>query len=282
MAEIKFGACEWAFPCWGVSAVRMAHEAGFDGVQLGDGGACMHAHPLRNKRVQDYYLNAGAKYDIVFPQIHLYTLVHLCFYRNAPDTVEGKLCKEIIENAVIAASEMGVPSVIIDAMKLNNAAKKNPALDYAKYAVRLGEEYGIQIGVEVDFTMEDHFRFLDDASTEEWKLRLCFDTHNPCMYGTGYPPDMIRALGKDRIDHYHMKDNAGDAAGMVTYETPLVSFGTGIANFTECIEAMKEIGYEGWVVAENMYYQPGIRKGRTCVEAAKADVEALHKAFGMK
>lgn len=278
MSKLKFGACEWAFPCWGVTAVRMAHEAGFDGVQLGDGGACMHANPLRNKRVQDYYLNAGAKYKIDFPQIHLYTLGHLCYYRNALDTVEGKLCLDMIKNAVIAAAEMGVPSVIIDAMKLNNAAKKQHALDVAKYAVKVGAEYGINIGVEVDFTMEDHFRFLDEVGGN---LRLCFDTHNPCMYGTGYPPDMIRALGKERIDHFHMKDNAGDEAGMVTYETPLVSFGTGIANFEACAQAVRDIGFEGWIVAENMYYQPGIRKGRSCLEAARADVEALHRAYGV-
>ena len=39
MAEIKFGACEWAFPCWRVSAVRMAHEAGFDGVLMSGSGS---------------------------------------------------------------------------------------------------------------------------------------------------------------------------------------------------------------------------------------------------
>lgn len=281
MSRFKFAACEWTFPMWGSTAVQMAHEAGFDGIQLGDGGACMHAHPLRNKRVQDHYLNAGAKYNIEYPQIHLYTLGHLCFYRSPLDSVEGQLCKEMIENAVIAAKEMGVPSVIIDAMKLNNAAKKYYALEYAKYAVRLGEEHGIKIGVEVDFTMEDHFKFLDEASTENWKLRLCFDTHNPCMYGTGYPPDMIRALGADRMDHFHMKDNAGDEGGLVTYDTPLVSFGTGVANFYECAQAVKDIGFEGWIVAENMYYQPGIRKDRTYIEAARADVEALHRAYGV-
>ena len=54
MSRFKFAACEWAFPCWGLTAVQMAHEAGFDGVQLGDGGSCMHAYPLNNKRVQDY------------------------------------------------------------------------------------------------------------------------------------------------------------------------------------------------------------------------------------
>lgn len=239
----------------------------------------MHGHPLRDKRVQEYYLAAGEKYGIKFPQIHLYTLGHLCYYRNALDSLEGKLCLEMIENAVIAASEMGIPSVIIDAMKLNNPAKKKHALEVAKFAVKVGAVYGVQIGVEVDFTMEDHIRFLEEAGGG---LKLCFDTHNPCMYGTGYPPDMIRTLGKDRIDHFHMKDNAGDAAGMVTYDTPLVSFGTGVAHFTECAQAIKEIGFEGWIVSENMYYQPGVRKGRTCLEAARADVNALHRAFGLE
>lgn len=277
MSRFKFAACEWAFPCWGSTAVRMAHEAGFEGVQLGDAGACMHAHPFRNKRIQDYYLNAGAKYNIEFPQIHLYTLGHLCFYRSAPDTLEGRICREIIENAVIGAAEMGVPSVIIDAMKLNNPAKKRHALDTARFAVKVGAEYGVKIGVECDFSLEDHFRFLDEAGGN---LRLCFDTHNPCMYGTGYPPDMIRALGRDRIDHFHIKDNGGDAAGMVTYETPLVAFGTGITHFEETAQAIRDIGFEGWIVSENMYFQPAVKKDMTYVEAAAKDVEALRRAYG--
>lgn len=74
MARFKFGAVEWAFPCWGELAIKMASEAGFSGMQLGDGGGSLQGYPLRNKRVQEYYLNAGAKYNIEFPHIHLYTL----------------------------------------------------------------------------------------------------------------------------------------------------------------------------------------------------------------
>ncbi len=73
MTRFQFAACEWAFPCWGDLAVKMAHEAGFTGVQLGDGGGSMQGFPLRNKRVQDYYLNIAVKYGMSYPQIHLYT-----------------------------------------------------------------------------------------------------------------------------------------------------------------------------------------------------------------
>ena len=238
----------------------------------------MHANPLNDKRVQDYYLNAGAKYNIEFPQIHLYTMGHLCFYRNPMDSPEGEIAKDMVKKACKAASEMGVGSVIIDCMKLLDPAKYAHALEYAKYAVKVGAEYGVNIGMECDFTMAEHFNFLD---TVGGNLRLCFDTHNPFMYGTGFPPDMIRALGKDRIDHFHMKDNMGDEYGVATYDTPLVPFGEGIACVEECCEAIKEIGFDGWVVAENMYYQPAIRKGRDVVEAARQDADTLKRALSI-
>ncbi len=224
VGRFKFAVCEWSFPCWGELAIKMAYEAGFDGVQLGDGGGSMHAYPLRDRRVQEYYLQAGSDYHISFPQIHLYTLGHQCYYRSRLDTLEGQTCLESIKQGVIAASEMGCTSVIIDGMRMNNAAKRQHIFQVAQYAVRIGEEYGIQIGMETDMSMEDHISFLDAL---DGKLKLCFDAHNPVMYGTGYPPDMIRTLGKDRIDHFHVKESQANEDGFLSVETPIVLLGEG-------------------------------------------------------
>lgn len=90
MSKLKFAACEWCFPCWGDLAVKMAHEAGFDGMQLGDAGGSMNAYPLRDPGVQAYYLEAGEKYHIEFPQIHLYTLGHQGHYRSRLDSLRGR------------------------------------------------------------------------------------------------------------------------------------------------------------------------------------------------
>ena len=278
MSRFQFAACEWAFPCWGDLSVKMAHDAGFTGVQLGDGGGSMQGYPLRNKHVQDYYLNAGTKYGISFPQMHLYTLGHQGYYRSSPESYEGQVCRESIKQGIIAAYEMGIPCVTIDAMRLNNPAKKQYALEAACFAVKMGEEYGIDIAVETDMTLEEHFTFIDRF---DGKLKLCFDTHNPCMYGTGYPPDMIRALGKDRIDHFHIKDNGGNKEGFVNVESPLVPFGTGITFFKEAAEAVKDTGYRGWIVSENMYYHPSMLKGTAnYIEAARRDVDALKSVYG--
>lgn len=278
MARFKFAACEWSFPCWGALAVKMAHEAGFEGLQLGDAGGSMHAYPLRDKWVQQYYLEAGERYHIAFPQIHLYTLGHQCYYRSRLDSLEGQICLESIKNAVIAASEMGVPSVIIDGMRMNDPAKKRHVLDVARYAVRTGEEYGVRIGMETDMTMEDTFAFLDAL---DGKLRLCFDAHNPVMYGTGYPPDMIRALGKDRIDHLHVKESQANEDGFLSVETPIVLMGEGCTFFRESAQAVRDTGFAGWIVSENFYFRPNIlAQGYDCVSAAQRDVDSLRAAYG--
>lgn len=278
MSRFKFAACEWAFPCWGELSVKMAHEAGFCGMQLGDGGGSLHGYPLRDRRVQEYYLNAGAKYGIAFPQIHLYTLGHQGYFRNRPDSAEGQICLESIRQGILAASEMDVPTVVIDGMRMNNAAKKHHVFEVAKYAVSLGEEYGINIAMETDMELEDHISFLDAF---DGKLKLCFDTHNPCMYGTGHPPEMIRLLGKERIDHFHVKDNGGNEDGYVNVESPLVPFGTGVTFFEEAARAVKDIGFAGWVVSENMYYHPSMMEGAAgYIEAAERDVRALKAAYG--
>lgn len=278
MARFRFAVCEWSFPCWGSLAVKMAGEAGFDGMQLGDAGGSMHNFPLRDKRVQEHYMEAGARYGVAFPQIHLYTLGHQGYYRSRLDSLEGKLCLESIRQGIIAASEMGVPSVIIDGMRMNDEAKKLHVFQVAQYAVRTGEEYGVQIGMETDMSLEDHIRFLDAL---DGKLKLCFDAHNPVMYGTGHPPDMIRTLGRERFDNFHIKESQANEDGYLSVETPIVLMGQGCTYFRESAQAVKEIGFEGWIVSENFYFRPNImEQGLDYVSAARRDVESLHAVYG--
>ena len=180
---------------------------------------------------------------------------------------------------IIAASEMGIPTVMIEGMRMYGAAQHQHVLDMYQYAVKVAEDYGVQIAMETDVTMEKHFEFLDRF---DGKLKLCFDTHNPVMYGTGYPPDMIRKLGKERIDHFHMKESLPDAEGFVTKETaPIVLLGQGGTFFKESVQAIKDIGYEGWIISETFYTRPNLNvNGEDYISLARRDVETLKAAFG--
>lgn len=279
MSKVKFGVCEFSFPCWGPMAIQMAHEAGFTGMQLADAGGSANAYPLNNKWVQESYLEASEKYGITLQSIHLYTLVRQNFIRFSKSSSEGVECMESIKNAVIAASEMKIPTVMIEGMRMYGAAQRAHVLEMYKYAVEVAEKYGMQIAMETDIRLDEHFEFLDQF---DGKLKLCFDTHNPVMYGTGYPPDMIRALGKTRIDHFHMKESRADAEGFITKETaPIVLLGEGTTHFNEAVQAIKDIGYEGWIISETFYNRRNMNEnGMDYVSSAKRDVETLKTAFG--
>ena len=279
MGRFKFGVCEFSFPCWGPLALQMAHEAGFTGMQLADAGGSTNSYPLNNKRVQESYLEASVKYGIELQSIHLYTLVRQNFIRYSQSSPEGQECMESIRKGIIAAAEMHIPTVMIEGMRMYGAAQHKHVFDMYKYAVEVAQDYGVQIAMETDIRLEDHFKFLDRF---DGKLKLCFDTHNPVMYGTGYPPDMIRVLGRERIDHFHMKESQPDAEGFVTKETaPIVLLGQGGTFFKESVQAIKDIGYEGWIISETFYNRRNMNEnGEDYVSSAKRDVETLKAAFG--
>ncbi len=123
MSKIKFGVCEFSFPCWGPSDIRMAHEAGFEGMQLADAGGSPKSYPLTNKWIQDDYLEASAKYGITLQSIHLYTLVRQGFIRSSLNTADGREGMESIKQGIIAASQMGIPTVMIEGMRMYGAAQ---------------------------------------------------------------------------------------------------------------------------------------------------------------
>ncbi len=278
MSKYKFGVCEFSFPCWGPLALQMAHEAGFTGMQLADAGGSTNSYPLNNKRVQDSYLDASAKYGIELQSIHLFTLVRQNFIRFSQSSPEGQECMESIKKGIIAASEMRIPTVMIEGMRMYGAAQYKHVFQMYQYAVKTAEDYGVQIAMETDIRLEDHFQFLDRFNG---KLKLCFDAHNPVMYGTGYPPDMIRTLGRERFDHFHIKESQANEDGYLSVETPIVLMGQGCTYFRESAQAVKEIGFEGWIVSENFYFRPNIlEQGLDCVSAARRDVESLHAVYG--
>lgn len=254
----------------------MAHEAGYTGMQLADAGGSTNAYPLNNKRVQDCYLEASAKYGIQLQSIHLYTLVRQNFIRYSQSSPEGQECMESIKNGIIAASEMHIPTVMIEGMRMYGAAQHQHVLDMYKYAVKVAGDYGVQIAMETDVTLENHFKFLDQF---DGKLKLCFDTHNPVMYGTGYPPDMIRALGRDRIDHFHMKESRANEFGVLTRKEELVTvLGEGDSHFAEAVDAIHDIGFQGWIFAETFYFFKGFQ-GRDYVEIGKHTLRNLRRAY---
>ncbi len=119
MKEFKFASCEYCFPVWGSLAVEMAAEAGFDGIEITDGGGYLQPHPdnngfveyerlgldlsrqdnfpLTDPFIQDDYMEAAAKHGIKLMGIYLYLLENQGFIKNSDDSKQGQHCRETIK-----------------------------------------------------------------------------------------------------------------------------------------------------------------------------------------
>ena len=301
MKAYRFGACEHTFPCWGALAVQMAHEAGFEGIQLADAGGYLQPHPgnsgyveyerygldLRRKdsfpltfrRVQEDYLEAAASWQMELVSIYLYTLEYQGFIKYSKNTPQGGQCLESIRSGVAAAEQMGIPSITIAVKGTFGTAQNQYALENLRYAVEQGECHGVRIAVSTDLA-PDAVRLLLDAF--DGKVKLAMDTYTPLICTSDIPVDLIRSFGAEPVDHFRVRDFPPDKEGFpATEEASLL--GQGIARFAEAAQAVQDTGYTGWIFSDTPYYHPKLQApGEDYVSLARRDVHALQTAFRSK
>ena len=90
------------------------------------------------------------------------------------------------------------------------------------------------------------------------------------------------SVGLGPISHKGPAESQPDAEGFVTKETaPIVLLGQGGTFFRESVRAIKDIGYEGWIISETFYTRPNLNvNGEDYISLARKDVETLKAAFG--
>ncbi len=301
MKQYKFGACEYNFPVWGSLALEMAHEAGYDGIEITDGGGYLQPHPmnkglfvecerftpglirldnypLTDKIIQDDYLNAKAKTGIEITGVYLYFLNHQGFVNHENSTLQGKEALTTIKNAVVAASQMGIPLVTVPTKGMFGTAKNLYAYQKLEYAVQVAEEYGIRVANSFDTGLDRQLEVIEKLGG---KLKTDFHTIDPIVFAKESPQEMIEKLGKSKIEQLKIMDRKKDREGFITMETTeAVSIGDGDANWLECVEAAKKIGFEGYVISDTPFNSTALNVGgEDYISLAKKDLETLKKAF---
>lgn len=301
MSKYKFGACEYNFPVWGALAMEMAHEAGYDGIEITDGGGYLQPHPmnkgifvecerftpglvrldgypLTDKIIQDEYMNARAKTGIEITGIHLYFLNHQGFVSHDNETIQGKEALETIKNAVMAASQMGIPLVTIPTKGMFGVAKNLYAFQKLEYAVKVAEEYGIKIANSFDTSIKRELEIMELLSG---KLLADFNTADPLVFARENPVDMINELGGKRIAQIKIKDLKKDREGFITQETSeAVSIGSGDTEWKECLEVAEKLGFRGYIISDTPFNSSSLNVlGENYISLAEKDLESLKKAF---
>lgn len=301
MDGIKFGASEYNFPVWGALAFEMARDAGFDGIEITDGGGYLQPHPmnkgifvecerftpelvrldgypLNDESVQNEYLEAQERTGIKISGITLYCLNHQGFINSENSTLQGKEALTTIKNAITAAQKMGIPTVSVPTKGMFGVAKNAYALQKLAYAVEVAKDCGVVVANSFDTDLK---RQLEVIETLGGNLKTDFNTIDPIVNAKENPADMIRTLGSERIKQIKIRDLKADAEGFITTETGTPALiGEGNSNWRECVEAAKEVNFKGWVICDTPYnYLKSEKADCDYVTLAKMDLDTVKKSF---
>ena len=272
----KMAICEWCFPTLGGTALKLASQIGFEGIQLGDLGGASRRFPMNEKPIQDDYLQAAADNHIEIETLHLYTLTREGTMLYPADTPQGEEARLSIRKGVDACVAMNIPVLFISSFFAtfirNDAHDWQNFADHMRYAVKYAEDHGIRVVYESVLNIERFVRMIEYVPG----LKVLYDICNPYFHGSGVPvveiKRFVKQFGKDIIDQIHVKDRTADFQNWSL-------LGDGGAHIAETAQLLKEIGWSGWLISETYYFEFDKKDPRNNFDLLRADLANMKKYF---
>lgn len=269
--NVKLGICNFCVPGTGVFAPQIVSEMGLDGMSI-EFGSYEHGWALSQKKIMDLYLDAQQKYGIEYPNIGCSDGDNVPFYTPQGDPMYDTV-QHWVTKAVDAAAYMKIPMVFFSNFnasladteeKLENTAKRYRYLcDYAA-------DKGIEISCENPLSVEKQLQLVEMVDRKNFSLFYDSDNYT---YFTDYKQlDVLKGIYPHMGNQLHVKDSTkGCIANAI--------IGSGVADFYDSINYLKEQNYEGWIILENLYELAPMRHlNPDYFELMKEDVRVLKEA----
>lgn len=269
--KLKFGLCIWYLPVQPLG-VRFAAEQGYSGIQMNDHDGPEMNFPLNNPHVQRAYLDASQQYGVELQNITLMSFNNNGLMKSPVDSEGGKAALESIRMGLKACKEMGIPSLttlsVRNSQIINEYDLENTA-DILKRAGDMAADYGIELLYE---------SFIDLARTKEIyersgkAFKLCFDPFNFFRYHLGDVFDAMKQISVENIGCVHIKDSP---AG---FQNDCM-IGEGAGQIAQIADAVKAMGYQGWVFSETNYFKGPLGAQGDQVDNMGKDLAVLKQMF---
>ncbi len=216
--------------------LKIARDVGFEGIECGSS---------TNQKLIDDLRAASDKSGVPIHSVVCST--HWSCPLSDPNPEKVAKGMEGMKVALRNARDLKASNVLLVPAVVNAKVTYRQAYERSQKRIRelvpTAEEYKVTIGIENvwnKFLLSplEFARYVDEFGSKY--VRAYFDIGNVVLFG--FPQDWIRTLGP-RICRIHLKDfkRAG-------YKwTSLLE---GDVNWSECIKALKEIGYDGWLTTE--------------------------------
>ncbi len=228
--RFKIGVTDWNLKLEGkIEAVSLAKQLGFDGVQISIGKGTDKL-PLSDPGLQKAYLDESKQVDMPIASLCLEILHKNCL-KSDP------LGQRWVADSIAIAKAMGVRVVLLPFFgrcALENAAEMDRVGDILKELAPAAEKAGVILGLEDTISARDNVRIVD--RTQSSAVLTYYDVGNSTNNGFDVVKE-IRWLGSSRICEVHLKDNPH-------------YLGEGKIDFKAVIDALADVGFEGWAQLE--------------------------------
>jgi L-ribulose-5-phosphate 3-epimerase len=228
---------------------RQASEQGYQGVELNLGEGpddALHLEMSQDELTEVAAL--AAEHGLALPSVSTallwkYPLTH-------QDEAVRKMGMRVVEKMIEAASIFGSRTVLVVPGLVTPEVSYDVAYDRAKEALKelAKKAQGMQVRIGVENVWNKFLlsplemaRLIDEVDSP-W-VGAYFDVGNVLQFG--FPEQWIRILGK-RIMAVHVKDFK-TTTGNITGFVPLLA---GDIPWERVTEALREVGYEGYIIPE--------------------------------
>ena len=252
---MKKGISIWSFPAAKLSDnFKLAKDAGFEGVEVAldaEGEVSLKSTEKDLISVKNQAKDAG---------IELYSVacgLYWDYWLNADSKEEREKAKDIVKCQLNTAKILGADTILVIPGCVNaDFVSTEKVVDYKttyersleammelkEYAEKLEVSIGLENVWNKFLTSPMEMRAFIDKIGSNF-VGSYFDVGN--VYFNGYPEHWITILA-DKIKKVHFKDYRRVAGGLHGF----VDLLAGDIDYPKVMEALKSVGYDGWVSAE--------------------------------
>jgi sugar phosphate isomerase/epimerase len=229
-ARFKVGVTDWNLKQDGkIESISLAKRLGFDGVQISIGRG-KDKLPLADPALQRAFLDESARVDLKIESLCLDILHQNCL-KSDP------LGQRWVADSISIAKAMGVRVVLLPFFgkcAMETSAEIDKVGDVLREVAPAAEKAGVTLGLEDTLSAPDNVRIMD--RTQSPAVLTYYDVGNSTNYGFDAVKE-IRWLGRARICEVHLKENPH-------------YLGEGTIDFKAVIDALADVGFDGWAQLE--------------------------------
>jgi len=229
--KFKVGVTDWNLKLEDkVESIALAKSLGFDGVQVSIGKVTEDKLPLSDPALQKTFLDESKRVGLPIESLCL-EMLHRNYLKSDP------LGQRWVADCIPIAKAMGVRVVLLPFFgkgALETTAEMDKVGDILKEVAPAAERSGVILGLEDTISARDNVRIMERSKSPA--VLTYYDVGNSTKGGFNVVEE-IRWLGGKRICEVHLKDNPH-------------YLGEGTIDFKAVIDALADIGFDGWAQLE--------------------------------